>query len=59
MNQLFQEMNNKNVSNMFNNPQLQSVIKLVKDSGKSPKDLFYQKANEMGVDPNTILQKLR
>ena len=40
------------------NPQLKSVMDMT-SSGKSPKDLFYEKAQEMGVDPETILSQLR
>jgi len=41
------------------NPQLQQVIKIIRQSGMTPKDLFYSKAKEMGIDPESILSKLR
>ncbi len=41
-----------------NNPQLKEIMNLVQ-SGKSPKDLFYEKAKEMGVNPEEILQYLK
>ena len=40
------------------NPQLKSVMDMA-SSGKSPRDLFYEKAQEMGVDPEDILRQLR
>ena len=40
------------------NPQLKEIIDLT-SGGKSPKDLFYEKAKQMGVDPETILSQLR
>lgn len=42
-----------------NNPQLQSVMNLINNSNKSPKDLFYEKANEMGVDPDEFIRQLQ
>lgn len=42
-----------------NNPQAKEVIGLIQNSGKTPKELFYQMANEKGVDPNEILNMLR
>ena len=41
------------------NPQLKNVMQLVQSSGKSPKDVFYQLAQEKGVDPESILSQLR
>ena len=40
------------------NPQLKEIMNMMQ-SGKSPKDLFYEKANEMGVDPNMIISQLQ
>ena len=46
--------------NMMNqNPQLKQVMDLVKNSNKSPKDLFYEMAQQRGVDPNEIINMLR
>ncbi len=59
MNNLFQSLQNQQMNNVLNNPQLNQVLKLIKQSGKSPKELFYDKAKEMGVDPDSILNKLR
>ena len=42
-----------------NNPQVKEVMNLIQNSGKSPKDLFYQMAQEKGVDPEEILKMLR
>lgn len=38
-----------------NNPQIKQAIDLINNSGKSPKDLFYEMAKQKGVDPNQIL----
>lgn len=40
------------------NPQLKSVMSMM-NGCKSPKDLFYARAKEMGVDPEEILSQLR
>ena len=41
------------------NPRVQQIMNLVNMSGKSPKDLFYQMAQQQGVDPNQILNMFR
>ena len=41
------------------NPQLKQILDMVQNSGKSPKDLFYQLAQQKGIDPNQILNKLQ
>jgi len=56
---LFQQMNNQRMNNIMNNPQLNQVMDFIKQSGKSPKDLFYEECNKRGVDPDMILNKLR
>lgn len=58
-NSLYNQLNQQLQNNMMMNPQIQSIMNLVKESGKSPKELFFQKAKEMGVDPNTILSQLK
>ena len=46
--------------NMFqNDPQIKQIVQMIKQSGKSPKDLFYQMAQAKGADPNQILNELR
>ena len=48
------------IMNMANsNPQVASVLKEVQANGGNAKDLFYRKAKEMGIDPNSILNSLR
>ena len=42
-----------------NNPQAKELVNLLNSSNKSPKELFYQMAQEKGVDPNEILGMLR
>lgn len=41
------------------NPSIQNVINEVNANGGNAKDLFYKKAQQMGIDPNTILNQLR
>lgn len=41
------------------NPQLQQVMNLVNQSGRSPKDLFLSMAQQKGIDPNQILNMLK
>lgn len=41
------------------NPQIQQVMNMVRSSGKSPKDLFYQLAQQRGINPDDILKELR
>ena len=45
-------MNNVNIK------QLIQVLQYIQNSGMSAKDLFYQKAKEMGVNPDDILKML-
>lgn len=40
-----------------NDPRLNSVMQMVGNG--NPKDIFYQKCNEMGVNPEDILSQLR
>lgn len=40
-----------------NNPQLQEVLNMC--SGQNPKDVFYQKCSQMGIDPNQILGMMK
>lgn len=48
------------LQNMINqNPQMRSVMELVNNSGKSPKELFYAMAKQKGIDPEIILRELR
>lgn len=41
------------------NPQVQQVLSMVQSSRMSPKDLFYQMAQQKGVDPDQILNMLK
>ena len=57
-NNLYNQLNQQLQNNLMqSNPQLQSIMKMIKESGMTPKELFFQKAREMGVDPNTILSQ--
>ena len=40
------------------NPQMNNVIQLMKTSGKSPKDFFYQFAQQKGVNPDEFINSL-
>lgn len=44
---------------MAQNPNYRKVMNMIQSSGKSPKELFYEKANELGVNPENILNQLR
>lgn len=55
---------NKLVEMMLNNmlrnsPQGKEIMKEVQDSGKSAKDLFYEKAKALGIDPQEVLDQLK
>ena len=41
------------------NPQMKQVMTMVQNSGKSPKDLFYELARQKGVNPDEILKQLQ
>ena len=41
------------------NAQVSQLINEMKASGSTPKDFFMQKANQMGVNPNSILNMLK
>jgi len=57
-NNLYNQLNQTTVREQTN-PQLVNVIKEIKSSGLTAQDLFYLKVKQMGIDPNTILNKLR
>ena len=37
------------------NPQVQQIMQLIQQTNKTPKQLFYDTAQQYGVDPNQIL----
>lgn len=41
------------------NPQMQKVIDFVNTSGKTPEQAFYALAEQMGVDPQEVLNGLK
>ncbi len=41
------------------NPQMQGVLKMINESGMSPKDLFMKKAKEAGINPDDIISQLK
>ena len=42
-----------------NNPQYAQVQKLISDNGGDAQRAFYSLANQMGIDPNEVLNALR
>ena len=51
--------NNPLMNMLQNNPQIKNVMDMVKNSNMSPRELFYQKAKEMGVNPDDVLKILQ
>lgn len=51
--------NNPLMNMLQNNPQIKNVMDMVKNSNMSPRELFYQKAEEMGVNPDDVLKILQ
>ena len=51
-NQLIQQL-------MSTNPQVSNIMKEIQMNGGDAKSLFYAKAKQMGVDPESILSMLR
>lgn len=41
------------------NPQLQQIMNTIQNSNKTPKELFYQMAEQKGVNPEEILKQLQ
>ena len=50
--QLFQQM-------AKSNPQVQSIMQMIQQTNQTPKQLFYQAAEQRGVDPNQILNMFK
>lgn len=44
---------------MSNNPQYKQVMQFVQDNGGDAEKAFYSLANQMGVDPEQILNMLK
>ena len=42
-----------------NNPQAQNIYNMLRNTNKSPKELFYLLAKEKGIDPDSILQMFK
>lgn len=59
MNKLYEQLNGAVQSNVPKKVTPQDIIKEVQQSGMSARDLFFKKAKEMGIDPNSILAQLR
>lgn len=59
MNSLYQSLNKTTNQASSQNRQvtIQDILAEVKRSGKSPQELFYEKAQTMGVNPTDILNK--
>lgn len=41
------------------NPQMQGVLKMINESGMSPKDFFMKKTKEAGLNPDDIIGQLK
>lgn len=73
MNPILQSLNNTQISRTINQlkafgnpqamlqqmPQYRNIMQYVEECGGNPKDAFYKKAKEMGVNPDDILNQLR
>lgn len=44
---------------MSQNPQIKQVMDFVNENGGDPKQAFYKKAQEMGINPDDVLSQLR
>lgn len=53
------DTNNILLQILKNNPQFSAVLNEIQKSGKNPKDLFYEKSKEMGVNPDDVLKTLQ
>ena len=47
------------ISYIQNIPEMKSVLNLVQQGGGNAQQLFYQLAEQKGVDPNSILDMLK
>lgn len=65
---LFQMMNmcknasdpNQFLADLLNqNPNAKEMFLAMKNSGKTPRDFFYQMASEKGVNPDTIINSIK
>ena len=62
--QLFQQLLRSSNPNEFinsyisNNPQAQNTLKLMQSSGISPKQFFYNYANQIGINPDQFINNL-
>jgi hypothetical protein len=41
------------------NPQMRTILNMVQNNGRNPKDLFYDIAKQKGVNPDDILNLLK
>lgn len=44
---------------MQNNPQMKQVMQMVQQSGKTPKEYFYQLAQQKGINPDEVIQMFK
>ena len=42
-----------------NNPQMQNIYSMIQNSNKSPKELFYQIAQQKGINPEEFLEMFK
>ena len=41
------------------NPKMKNVIQLMQNSGKTPKEFFYQYAKQQGINPDEFINSLK
>ena len=41
------------------NPQVQQIMQMIQQTNQTPKQLFYQTAQQRGIDPNQILNMFK
>ena len=63
-NNLFQKFLNSNPKDLINNlisnnPQLKNIMSMFNSSGMTPKQFFYQYAQQNGIDPDQFLESLK
>lgn len=42
-----------------NNPQMNEIVNMIRNSNKSPKDIFYEMAHKNGLNPDEIISQLK
>lgn len=53
------DMQNMMMSILKSNPQFKAVMDEIQKSGKTPEELFKEKAKEKGIDPDEFMKTLQ